>query len=166
MKSKYLKKGSFTIEATFVFPLIFILILFVIWYGFWLHDFIVLKAYGVMMAEESRMAINYCKMPGEDKIYAPGFLDDETKEELSDMVRSNYLGVKQNVIAGTVNKVRVEVEEEALVEIKYSPASFKYGPKSLALEETQVKTGLSFENPVNLSRITMLIYRLIKTVVK
>lgn len=166
MKSKFYKKASFTIEATFVVPLILILIIFVMWYGFWLHDYIVVKAYSAVMAEDGRMAMNYGKVPGDNKIMANGYGNDELRDKAEKKIAENYKGLSESVMAGMITTPNVSLEKDyTRASINYSPISFRYYRSGQFLKSRNIYSSFDGQDAGMIARITTLVYRLLKILV-
>lgn len=89
-KVKYKLKASYSVEASFIMPLIFLLLFTVIRYAYSLHDSAVADAQAAYAAEEGRMAMLYGRVPFDDSIKKGGFNDSGSREEIKDTIE-NYM---------------------------------------------------------------------------
>lgn len=75
--------GSFTVEASYVVPIVIMILILIIGYTIYLHDIIVTEVAVAHMAEEGRMGLNYGRIPYSTQIYQDGFDSEEELEGLS-----------------------------------------------------------------------------------
>lgn len=164
---KFERKASFTVEATMIMPMIFVLILFVIWYGFWLHDFIIVDSYVYLTAEEGRMARVYGKIPGEKNLLKDPLTDKKDIDKAQTMIVLKYRNVVKNTMAGSLASTEVAINKKSVnSEAFYAPGVFKYYKKANFLKARTMAANKDITNPAFVTRVTTVVYRLIRTLVK
>lgn len=86
---KWKTAASYTVEASFVVPILFFILFTVIHFTFRLHDNIIADAEAAHAAEEGRMAISYGKLPFGSKINKSGFEDEESREYAEKLIKND-----------------------------------------------------------------------------
>lgn len=103
--------GSFTVEASFIVPIIITILILVMGYTLYLHDIIVTEVDAAHMAEEGRMGLSYGRVPYSTQIYHSGFNSEEELEALS-----KYMFLYYSLYDSATMQGKSEVEEIMLTE--------------------------------------------------
>ena len=126
MSGKYKLKASFTVEAAYVCPLMFLLIFSVLHMAFSLHDRLAVDAWSAAAAEEARMALQYGKIPYSEDIYKEGFNDNEGRQLLK-LLATDRKGLDGICMSGPLLTVSTELKKNSLtvgVDIKGKEAIY------------------------------------------
>ncbi len=167
LTGKFEKEASFTLEAAYIIPMVFIMLFCVMWFGFRLHDMIVLKAWENMLTEEARMAVQYKRIPYENTINPEDMEDEDCRENLCDLIKENEWNINTNLFSGKTIGKRIEIyEDETYVKATYSNYVLKYYPDDEVFGEQKLKTEREFKDPVKASRSVKTVYRVIRKILE
>jgi hypothetical protein len=167
--NKYMLEGTYTVEAVHIVPLILLLFIFIIWYGFYLHDLIIMDSWTAYNAEEARMARQYSKKPYSKKVIHGG-IDENDEDDEDDLIKAildNQWKVNNYIMAGKGSEMTVRSKHS------YVEADGKYTANMLILPniyKIKLKGALMYSTrkvykPDDVTRATSLVYRIYKKMV-
>jgi hypothetical protein len=163
---KYMLKGTYTVEAVNIVPLILLLFIFIIWYGFYLHDLIIMDSWTAYNAEEARMARQYSKKPYSNKLINGG-VDEDHEDDLEDEILKEQWKVNDYLMAGRGYEMYVS-SKDSYVEAdgEYKSATFRAtGAYKINLGVARAYSERKVYEPDAAARATSLIYRIYKKMV-
>ena len=157
-------KGTFTVEASYVVPIIVIILILVMGYTIYLHDMIIMQTEAAHIAEEGRMGLNYGRIPYSSQIYQGGFQSEQEIEELHDFMVLYFLLNDSATMQGVS-----EIEEILLTE-EESEVSMIYDSKLMEVlatgnkeQDKAVSQKREAANPCVYAAMTNLVYQIGKS---
>ena len=163
--SKKRLNASYTVEAAFIMPLVFIIVFTAVWFAFLLHDRLVGDAKTAYTAEEARMAVQYSGVPYTRSISIDGYDDEDEREVLYDMLYGNRVEIMSNFMIADVTARDIDISDNALglgteitAKLKFRPALMRYVFKDM-FEESEHEMKIGSTDFTEISRIVKAAYR-------
>ncbi len=164
IKSKELK-ASFTVEASYIIPIVIIILLLVMSFTIYLHDIFVTEVDGAHIVEEGRMGLSYGRIPYSTQIYQEEFDDSEEMDDLIDYM-SLYFGLYSSAaMQGTIKIKDLDVTEKGV------EACLKYESSILGILKSESESPVKKVNqerrvyyPCVYAGVTKLVYQMGKII--
>ena len=158
-------EASFTLEATFLVPLVFFLLFTVIWYSFFLHDRIAADAWAAYTAEECRMGAQYGRAPYSGNIELDGYKGEDGREKMLDRIKDKNLDAMSRMFMADAYAACADADgNEVTVSLNVQGKNFNGLLMSKLFKRTEIEENRKYGTAGKWSRGVTMLFRVGKKV--
>ncbi|MGN0166307.1 MAG: TadE family protein [Lachnospiraceae bacterium] len=159
----HLLDGTYTIEASFIVPIIIMLLFSVIGISFYFHDLLLADAWAAHLSEEGRMAVIYGRVPFCCNIWEDGFRDEDFEDLTVEMLEQSSTNCNDSTWCFDAEADETDIEEdEVYISLTCKWEAWDIFPESDVIHNKSVNQSREIINPQSTARNTTFVYRLIR----